>query len=188
MEAKKRAVFFDRDGVLNDTVDRGEEFLARLDLAHLEKTRFTAPHFYHEFKPKERIAEALDAVKEAGFLNILVTNQPDVRYGLMPVEEYEKIMAVVKTWLLDDIYVCLHGREDGCDCKKPKPGMLIAAAAKHQIDLPSSFIIGDTKSDVGAGKAAGCTTILIDDERNRDLTPDIRVANLAEAIQAIENF
>ena len=183
METKKRAVFFDRDGVLNDTVDRGDGFLSVR-----EKVRFTAPYFYHEFHPKEGISEAITKVKEAGFLSILVTNQPDVGYGHMPAEEYEKIMTVVKTWPLDDIYVCVHGREDGCECKKPKPGMLIAAAAKHQIDLPSSFIIGDTKSDVGAGKAAGCITILIDDERNRDLTPDFRVVDLAEAIKAIENF
>lgn len=158
----KRAVFLDRDGVINDLGD-----------GH-------APFKYDEFKIKNGVRGALDGLGRIGFLRILITNQPDVAYGNMSRVDYDKIMADVKKLPLDDIFVCQHRRDDGCECKKPKPGMLLQAAKKWGIDLQKSFMVGDSKSDIKAGQAAGCKTVLID---------GVRVKNLSEAVRYIhENF
>jgi len=175
MVQKRRAVFFDRDGVINDTIDRGDQY-AVLG----KKVRFTAPFSYEEFHMKDGVAEAILSVRHAGFLCILVTNQPDVAYKLLPMVEYERIMAVVATLPWDDVFVCMHGRYDACECKKPKPGMILAAAEKHGIDLPSSCMVGDTKSDMEAGIAAGTKTVLIDCQYNRDVVSDHRIAHIRE--------
>lgn len=178
----KRAVFLDRDGVINDVVDRGENFFV------LEKkVRFTAPLSYNEFKIKDGVKEALQNMREAGWLTILATNQPDITYGLLSKEEHERIMADIKALPFDDIYVCSHGRHDGCDCKKPKPGMLLAAAKKWNIDLSTSVVIGDTESDVGAARAIGCSVILIDRAYNKDVKSVTRVANLNKALEILKN-
>lgn len=183
MDKLRRAIFFDRDGVINEVVDRGENFLVRG-----KKVRYTAPFFSHEFKFRSGAREALKYAGDLGFFRVLVTNQPDVTYGLISSAEYDKIMTNVTALPFEDIFVCPHGREDGCACKKPKPGMLIDAAAKHKIDLASSFIIGDTENDMRAGKAAGCATVLIDYAHNQDLVSDFRVADLMEAIQTIKQI
>jgi D-glycero-D-manno-heptose 1,7-bisphosphate phosphatase len=180
MAIKKPAIFLDRDGVINDTVDRGENFFV-----YGKKVRWTAPFKFNEFKLKTGIAATLKLIGQSGFLRILVSNQPDIAYGTMPLAEHEKIMAEVKKLPLDDIFICVHGRDDNCECKKPKPGMLFSAAKKHNIDLASSYIIGDTQSDVSAGKAAGCATVLINRIYNQDLTADFRIKNLLDIIKII---
>lgn len=167
----KKAVFLDRDGVINDTVDRGG--------------KKTPPWNHNELRIKDGVAEALEELNKLGLLKILVTNQPDVVYENMSQLEYDKIMADIKKLPLDDIFVCLHKRSEGCACKKPKPGMLLEAAKKWGIDLKSSFMIGDSKNDVEAGRAAGCKTILIDNMQNKNLKPDARVTNLSEAVKYI---
>jgi len=177
----KRALFFDRDGVLNDTVDRGDNFFV------LEKkVRWTAPFYYNEFHLKPGVAEMLETVGKLGFLRILATNQPDITYGTMPPEEHERIMAEVNKLPLDDIYICTHGRHDGCVCKKPLPGMLLTAAEKWGIDLASSYMIGDTKGDTEAAKAAGCVSILLDDGRNGAIPADRRAAKFDDIIRLIQ--
>ncbi|MBI5728685.1 MAG: HAD-IIIA family hydrolase [Candidatus Magasanikbacteria bacterium] len=176
----KRAIFLDRDGVLNDVVDRGEDFFVQG-----KKVRWTAPFNYNEFRFKPGIVEVLEALGERGWLRILVTNQPDITYGTMPPEEHEKIMAEVKNLPLDDIYVCIHGRNDGCLCKKPLPGMLLTAAEKWGIHLPSSYMVGDTKSDLEAARAAGTRSIIISDGRNNDLASDWRAEELAAILDII---
>ena len=117
---------------------------------------------------------------------ILITNQPDVAYGTMKRNDHEKIMSEVRALSFYDIFVCEHGREDGCVCKKPKPGMLLEAAKKHKIDLASSYMVGDTKNDMEAGKSAGCTTILVEQHYNTDAEADIRVKNLCEIVDLLE--
>ncbi|MBU1179783.1 HAD-IIIA family hydrolase [Patescibacteria group bacterium] len=181
MNIKKRAVFLDRDGVINDTVDRGEDFCV-----FGKKVRWTAPFNYSEFKIKDGVTDALKDIRAAGWLLILVTNQPDVTYGFLSTEEHERIMADTKALPFDDIYVCKHGRNDNCDCKKPKPGMLLSAAEKWDIDLSASVMVGDTESDMGAAKAAGCSFILIDDQYNKNLSVNIRAKSLMEAAEKIK--
>ncbi|KKT29452.1 MAG: histidinol-phosphate phosphatase family protein [Parcubacteria group bacterium GW2011_GWC1_44_10] len=170
----------DRDGVINDTVDRGENVFVQD-----KKVRWTAPWRHDEFHCKDGVAVALEEFGKLGFLKILVTNQPDVVYGNMSQLEYDKIMADIKELSLDDIFVCMHGRDDGCECKKPKPGMLISAAQKWGIDLKKSFMVGDSESDIKASQAAGCKTILIDCAQNKNLKADARVTNLSEAVRYI---
>lgn len=167
----KLAVFLDRDGVINNLGD-----------GH-------APFKYDEFKIRNGVRGALEDLGKMGFLRILATNQPDVAYGNMSQADYDKIMADVKKLPLDDIFVCTHGRDDGCECKKPKPGMLLAAAKKWGIDLQKSFMIGDSENDIKAGQAAGCKTILIDYKYNKDLRSDARVTNLSEIVKLVnEDF
>lgn len=178
----RRAVFLDRDGVINNIVDRGENFFVAG-----KKVRFTAPFAYEEFKLKDGVERALHKIHLAGFLAILVTNQPDISYGLLLKEDHEKITAEINKLPFDDIYVCPHGRYDGCDCKKPKPGMLFSAAEKWGINLTLSVIVGDSESDIGAGRAAGCKTILIKNDGNGRVTADEYAADLTEAVQKLED-
>ncbi|KKR07396.1 MAG: D-alpha,beta-D-heptose 1,7-bisphosphate phosphatase [Candidatus Peregrinibacteria bacterium GW2011_GWC2_39_14] len=178
----KRAIFLDRDGVINDTIDRGENCFVQG-----KKVRWTAPWTYSEFHLKQGVTDALDAFHEMGYLVILVTNQPDITYGTMTREDHGRIMAEVRQLPLDDIFVCEHGRDDGCECKKPKPGMLFDAAKKWGIDLAQSFMVGDTKSDASAGRAAGCKVVMVNDENNNNLDADFKVSSLQEVQELIED-
>lgn len=180
MNTKKQAVFLDRDGVINALVDRGDDLVVQG-----KKVRFTAPWTWDEFRIKDGVVSALQAMGVAGFLRIIVTNQPDITYGTMMRAEHDRIMAEVKKLPLEDIFICVHGRYDSCLCKKPRPGMITAAVQKWNIDLARSYLIGDTASDVGAGRAAACPVILIDSPQNQTLTADYRVADLAEAARLI---
>ncbi|QQG42869.1 MAG: HAD-IIIA family hydrolase [Candidatus Giovannonibacteria bacterium] len=170
-----KAVFFDRDGViLKAVVDAGVP---------------RPPYSVAEYKEKSGIMpgakEAVEAVRRNGFLAILATNQPDIRYGRITKEDWQWIQNQIVDIPFDDIFICFHGRDDGCECKKPKPGMLIAAAKKWGIDLKKTFMVGDSESDVKAGQAAGCKIILIDHEQNKNLEPDFRVTNLSEVVKLI---
>jgi D-glycero-D-manno-heptose 1,7-bisphosphate phosphatase len=119
---------------------------------------------------------------------IVVTNQPDVARGKQTRQEVERINDRLRQSLsLDAIYVCYHDNADHCECRKPKPGLLLRAAAEHGIDLPRSWMVGDRWSDVAAGAAAGCKTVLIQlaySEGHR-CTPDAWVADLSEAVDQI---
>ena len=178
----KRAVFFDRDGVINELVDRGNNFSVRG-----KKIRYTAPFSYEEFFLKPQVKESLMTLEQLGFLRILVTNQPDLSYKLLKEDEHGRIMESVKTLAFNDIFVCPHGRDESCHCKKPNPGMLIEAIQKWDIDPSASYMIGDTQNDITAGKAAGCKTIIIDYHYNKDAEADARVANLHEAVEMIRD-
>ena len=173
---KVRAVFLDRDGVLNEAIVRdGKPY---------------PPRTLDEFRIVKGAAEALGELKRAGFLLIVVTNQPDVARGTVSREAVEAFDAALRAGLpVDDIFTCFHDDADGCDCRKPKPGLLIAAAEKYGIDLGSSYMIGDRWRDVDAGAAAGCRAILIDrayDERGPEHRPWGRVGSLAEAVRVLE--
>lgn len=182
MNIKRRAIFLDRDGVINDTIDRGDDFLVEG-----KKVRWTAPFSYDEFKMKNGVEAALSQMGALGFLRILVTNQPDIAYGRLPAAEHERIMSCVAALPFDDIFICFHRRSDGCLYKKPKPGMLLQASEKWEIDLSASIMIGDTLADLEAGRAVDCTTILISHDYNQDISAERRVANLLEATEIIKN-
>jgi D-glycero-D-manno-heptose 1,7-bisphosphate phosphatase len=121
------------------------------------------------------VREALIRLGQADWQRIVVTNQPDIAYGTLPLGEYEKIMSALRELPVDDVFVCPHGRDDGCACKKPKPGLLLDAAAKWDINLTASIMIGDSQSDVEAGQAAGCQTLHIPSQ----------AGNLEEAVDII---
>lgn len=177
-----RAIFFDRDGVLNDSLDRGGNFFVRG-----KKVQWTAPFAYEEFRIKPKVIEVLKTAQAAGFLTILATNQPDVAYGLLPQKEYDRIMAEVATWPLDDIFVCHHTRDENCACKKPKPGMLLDAAKKWNIDLAQSYMVGDTESDMKAARAAGVASVLLRAPYNKDIVGEYEIESLPDLIFLLKN-
>ena len=169
-----RAVFLDRDGVINRAVVReGRPF---------------APTSMHEVEFLPGVAEALEALRRADFRIIVVTNQPDVATGLQRRETVEAIHARMRaTFPIDDIKVCYHADQDGCPCRKPKPGLLVEAARQGSLDLTRSVMVGDRWRDIEAGKAAGCKTILVGGgyaERPAE-GPDAVVASLREASRVI---
>jgi D-glycero-D-manno-heptose 1,7-bisphosphate phosphatase len=105
------------------------------------------------------VEEALARLKEAGFLLVVVTNQPDIAPGRASRAVVEAMNDQIMDRLpIDDIRVCAHVNADNCDCRKPKPGLLLEAAKEHAIELSQSWMIGDRWRDVGAGRAAGCRT------------------------------
>lgn len=165
-----RAVFLDRDGVINQVLVKNG---APHPPASLEVL---------EFLPG--VGEAIEALRGAGFRIIVVTNQPDVATGTQQREMVEAINSrIERTFHVDDIKVCYHVDSDGCSCRKPKPGMLLDAAARWSLDLGQSFMVGDRWRDVEAGKAAGCRTILLKNEY-ADLRlekPDAIAVSLLEA-------
>ena len=167
----KTAVFLDRDGVLNEPVVRDGRPYPPAGVEQL----IVVPD-----------AEAsLARLKQHGFILIVVTNQPDVQRGtcsLAVVESINKRLA--QTLPLDDFFTCYHDDSDHCDCRKPLPGLFIKAAAKHEIDLARSYMIGDRWRDIDAGAAAGCRTILIDrhyDECAPQSKPDYVAQSLSAA-------
>jgi D-glycero-D-manno-heptose 1,7-bisphosphate phosphatase len=167
----KRAVFLDRDGVLTRALVCDGKAYAPVTPAEMEIDT-DAP-------------AALARLKAAGFLLVVVTNQPDVARRITRREDVEAMHATLRAALpLDAFFVCYHDDRDACGCRKPRPGMLLQAAAEHEIDLAASFMIGDRWRDVDAGAVAGCRTIWIDrgyNERTPEHAPDARVDNLRAA-------
>jgi D-glycero-D-manno-heptose 1,7-bisphosphate phosphatase len=177
-EIKNRAVFLDRDGVLNRPVVKDGVPCPPAELS--------------EFKLYPDIAEGCARLKQAGFLLIVVTNQPDVGRGTQTREAIDAMHTTLQATLpsLDGIEVCFHAGSaygDPCDCRKPKPGMLRRAAATHQIDLKRSFLIGDRWRDVDCARAAGCRAVFIDHAYREELRelPEFTVSNFSEAVAAI---
>jgi D-glycero-D-manno-heptose 1,7-bisphosphate phosphatase len=170
----KKAIFLDRDGVINKLVFR--------------EGKAQAPYLLEEFELYEGVIEALKIIKAHGYLAIIVTNQPDVARGWVAKESVEMINNKILELLpIDDIKICFHTNDHNCQCRKPMPGMLIEAAKDWGIDLLNSFMIGDRFGDVAAGKAAGCKTILIGagDEQGVHPNPDFRASLLIEATKFI---
>lgn len=172
-----KAVFLDRDGVINRALVREGKPYAPATPAELEIPPGTS--------------DALVRLKELGFLLIVVTNQPDVARGKQSREAVQEIHEILSKQLpLDSFLACYHDDADGCTCRKPKPGLLLRAAREHGIDLGQSFLIGDRWRDIDAGLAAGCRTVWIDYgycERGPTVPPDRRVFSLAEAVEWISS-
>ncbi len=170
----KRAVFLDRDGVLNRAFEREGVPHPPASLAELEML--------------PGVVEACQALHAAGFLLVMTTNQPDVARGTQSRANVEAMNAAIARRLaLDDVRVCYHTDGDGCDCRKPLPGMLRQAAADLGIDLQQSYMVGDRWRDVQAGATAGCKTVLIEYGYSgaSQCVPDHRAASLREAAEWI---
>jgi len=170
-EKSRRAVFLDRDGVINRAIVRD-------GTPH-------SPATLDELQIFPDVPAALRKLKQLGFQLLVITNQPDVSRGTRTREAVENINNKLSASLpLDDIMVCYHTDADNCTCRKPKPGMILDAARKYDIDLSVSYLVGDRWRDIEAGKNAGCTTIWID-AGYRESQPvrgaDARVGSLREA-------
>ena len=173
-----RAVFLDRDGVINRALER--------------EARPYPPASLGEFEILPEVPGALARLKAAGFLLVVATNQPDVGRGTLAKEVVENIHAHMLARLpIDRVEVCFHPGKGGsdCDCRKPKPGMLFRAAGELELDLARSWMVGDRWRDVDCGHAAGCRTIFIDRgyAENLKQKPDFLARNLAEAADIIVN-
>ncbi len=165
-----RAVFLDRDGVLNRPLVRGGRPYPPGSLAELEIL--------------PGVLDALEQLREAGFLLVGATNQPDVGRGTARRDDVDAINASLLAALpLAEIRVCYES-SDACPRRKPNPGLLLEAAAAHAIDLAASFMIGDRWRDVEAGRRAGCRTVFLDrgyDEARPDPPADHNAADLPAA-------
>jgi D-glycero-D-manno-heptose 1,7-bisphosphate phosphatase len=170
-----KAVFLDRDGVIN---------------------RFTMrdgtprpPAGLHDLEVYADVPEALRRLKQAGYLLIVVTNQPDIARGTQTREAVEQINAALGEALpIDEFLVCAHDNADNCACRKPKPGMVLDAAARHSVDLERSFLVGDRWRDIDCGARAGVRTVFIErgyGERAPEHAPDFVARSLGEAAEWI---
>jgi D-glycero-D-manno-heptose 1,7-bisphosphate phosphatase len=172
----RRAVFLDRDGVINRALEREGKPYPPTSLA--------------EFEILPEVPDACKRLKQAGFLLIVATNQPDVGRGTLAQSVVEKIHTHMTAQLpIDRVEVCYHpgkGASD-CDCRKPKPGMLLRAAKELGIDLAHSWMVGDRWRDIDCGAAAGVKTVFIDRGYVEELKkkPNFSARNLSEAADII---
>jgi D-glycero-D-manno-heptose 1,7-bisphosphate phosphatase len=175
MSSDTRAVFLDRDGVLNRAVVRDGKPYPPASAAEMEIV--------------DGAAAALARLKRLQFLLLVVTNQPDVARGTQSMAAIDSIHATMRQSLpIDEFLVCPHDDRDGCPCRKPLPGLMIEAQQRYGIDLSRSFLVGDRWRDVDAGRAAGCRTVFLDfhyREKGPSSPPDARVASLPEAVDWI---
>jgi D-glycero-D-manno-heptose 1,7-bisphosphate phosphatase len=174
---KSRAVFLDRDGVLNQPVVRdGKPF---------------APARVEDVEIYAGLREQLQRLKDRGFFLIVVTNQPDVVRGTTSRETVEGINRTIARELpaIDRILVCFHDNGDGCVCRKPRPGMLLAGAKEFDVDLQRSYMVGDRRGDMEAGIAAGSRTIFVDRAYAEPppIKYDYKVSSTHEALTIIES-
>jgi D-glycero-D-manno-heptose 1,7-bisphosphate phosphatase len=170
----RKAVFLDRDGVINRAILRDGKPYPPVDLTKLEIL--------------PGVERAIKTLHESKWLLIVVTNQPDVARGLIPLANVEEINRYLMEYLpIDEIRTCIHDSGDGCGCRKPSPGALLEAASTHCIDLAASFMVGDRWRDIEAGLRAGCQTIFIDYGYNEKQPEkfNYRVQSLAEAADII---
>jgi D-glycero-D-manno-heptose 1,7-bisphosphate phosphatase len=170
VQTAKPAVFLDRDGVLNEVL--------------VCDGRAYPPRDLSEFVITSGAPAALEKLKREGLLLIVITNQPDIARGKANRADIDKINAQLAAILpLDAIEVCEHDDREQCDCRKPKPGMILRARDKLGVDLAASFMVGDRWRDVEAGRRAGCRTILIGDGYGETFlsAPTVKLASLPEA-------
>jgi D-glycero-D-manno-heptose 1,7-bisphosphate phosphatase len=164
----RKCIFFDRDGIVNESpgprryVERWEDFRLRTPFVRI-----------------------LRRTTEAGYAAVVVTNQRGVALGAVAELELERIHRLLRESLkrehgleLLDILYCPHN-EGTCECRKPRPGMLLEAARRHGLDLKGSWMIGDSESDVEAGRRAGCRTVLVNGSSESSIA-DLRVADLVD--------
>jgi D-glycero-D-manno-heptose 1,7-bisphosphate phosphatase len=166
----RRAVFLDRDGVLNRSLIRDG--------------RPYSPSGLNEVEVPWDVPEACDRLRRNGFLLVVVTNQPEVARGRVTRQSVEEINQFLRSRIrLDDFRVCYHDDVEGCDCRKPKPGMLLAAAMDWNIELRRSFMVGDRWRDIEAGRRAGCKTVFINYHYSEEhpLEADFETNSLASA-------
>lgn len=176
----KKAVFIDKDGTLIHDVPY-----------NVDPRRIT---LYPD------AGNSLQRLKDLGYLLIVVSNQSGVSRGIFPRialdQVSEKVQDLLSEYLIqiDDFYYCPHDSRDKCECRKPKPGMLLRAARRHRLDLTESWMIGDILNDVEAGNRAGCRTILLENGNETEWspglcrTPQFVVKNLTEAADIIEGL
>jgi D-glycero-D-manno-heptose 1,7-bisphosphate phosphatase len=173
----RKAVFLDRDGVLNVRAPE-HDYVRRVS----------------DFRIVPGVADAVARLTAAGLLVMVVTNQRGIARKLVEIAEVERMHQKLQETVeqakgkIERFYICPHDHGDGCDCRKPSPGMLLRAQRDYCLDLRNSWMVGDTESDVEAGRRAGCRTILISPTSGENVLgvqPDYRAASLSDAVDHI---
>lgn len=172
----KKAIFFDRDGVINQVILRDNKPFPPLNLEELQFT--------------EGIENVLQFCRKKNYLNIVVTNQPDAERGQVSKELIEEINdVIIKRLPIDKMYVCWDERDGISNLRKPKPGMILKAVQDFKINISNSFMIGDRWKDINAGHAAGCKTIFLENnyDEKLDIQPDFVIDNIQSLKSIINN-
>ena len=167
-----KAFFLDRDGVINHSV--------------IINNKPSAPRNIEEFKIIDKVEEALNIFKKKGFLNIIVTNQPDVENELLKKELVLEMHNIIyKKLNIDDIFVCCHNDLNNCFCRKPKPGMIHSAKDKWNIDLSKSFLVGDRWRDIDLANNLNIKNFFIDYEYNEKRPENFtyKIKNLIDVVK-----
>lgn len=163
----KRAVFLDRDGVINEVLSDRVKFV-------------NSPQ---DFYLLDGVGEAIHKLNEANYEVFVVTNQGGIGLGYMSIEDLQKVHDKMREEIarfggrITDIQYCPHKPHSGCSCRKPHPKMIIDLANKYDIDLSNSYMVGDRKPDIQAGEYAGVKTVLVGN-REKDVEADHRFADL----------
>ncbi len=171
----KKAVFLDRDGVINK--------------AFIKDGLPLSPNSLDELEILPGVKESVLRLKKLNFICLVVTNQPDVSRGKINKNTVIKMNNFLKKEIkLDDIFVCYHDDKDNCNCRKPKPGLLLQASKQWDVNLKKSFIIGDRWRDIQAGEKVGCKTIFLDCKykETKPEKPDFITDTLLNATYIIE--
>jgi len=171
-----KAAFLDRDGVINEKAPEG---------AYITR--------WEDVKFLPGVAEAISQLNRAGWKVIIISNQRCVAKGLIDIPQLEALHRRMCDWLaehggvIDAVYYCPHEKTiPPCDCRKPQPGMLLQAAGEHNIDMARSWMIGDSPSDVEAGRRAGCKTLHIAaGGKPPDQSADLRAKSLLDGVSQI---
>jgi len=169
----KRAVFFDRDGVLNQLVIR--------------EGGYFSPQSFDQFKIVDTAEFVINKLREKGFLSIVASNQPDITRNNLKKSELDKMTKVlINELLVDDVFYCTHDSINHCECRKPLPGLLIQAAKKWKIDLQKSYMVGDTWKDAEAAKNAKVNFMLLNRNYNLDYYCSKRIDSLSDILKFIK--
>jgi D-glycero-D-manno-heptose 1,7-bisphosphate phosphatase len=168
----KKAVFIERDGILNEVRQGPRQPITPLTMEEFVLKQHRVPH--------------LQALKEAGYVLIATTNQPGLSRGYQSRRELDRMHDVLRrTFPLDDIMVCPHDESDHCPCRKPKSGLLIEAGFKWHLNLDHSFVISDKWQDAEAARTAGCTSVLLESAYNGNVHHDFILPDFDSLIEKV---
>jgi len=165
MIKKNKAIFLDRDGVINKNRDD-----------YVKSTK--------ELEIFSNIGKEILKLKMKGFLIIVITNQSVINRKIITIRELEEIHSTIQKFLIksktsiDKFYFCPHRPDENCNCRKPKPGLILQAINEFSIDVSKSWMVGDSKTDIQAGEKAGCKTILL--KKNDSFTNILKIIELEE--------
>ncbi len=169
-----RAIFLDRDGVLNKLVKRDGGYYS--------------PQRFQDFILFDNVGYITSKLKEEGFYIIIVSNQPDISRGRLTTKTLFKMTNKLKINAnTDDILYCTHDDKDGCNCRKPKPGMIVESAKKWNIDLNRSLMVGDTINDLKAAENANVKFILMNNIHNKNIVCENRIDDLDQLLNKVKD-
>ena len=175
MVNSNKAVFFDRDGVLNHLIERDGSFYS--------------PQCFDDFEVNADAIKIIQQIKELGFLAIVISNQPDITRGKLEQHEMDKMTQVLFSELkIDDVFYCTHDDNNDIGCRKPKPGLFHLAQQKYNINFNHSIMVGDTWKDVDAARNAKIKMYLLDKNYNQEIQNVERIQNLSEVLSKLNGL